>query len=205
MIGDTYIFRDSCVHRASPGRKILSLIALCTFVALTTSWPTLAGTSVGVALLYRIAGITISEALNPIRSMLWIFLAVFATHAILNGVDVASLTVTRLILLITAASLVTMTTKTSEFVDGLLVGLRWAPPWVPADQIALALSLALRLIPLTRLTLDEVRVAQRARQMDGNIKALIVPLIVRSLKRGDELAEAIRARSHDPCGERQKQ
>lgn len=205
MIGDTYIFRDSYVHRASPGRKILSLIVLCTFVALTTSWPTLAGTSVGVALLYRIAGITISEALNPIRSMLWIFLAVFATHAILNGVDVASLTVARLILLITAASLVTMTTKTSEFVDGLLVGLRWAPPWVPADQIALALSLALRLIPLTRLTLDEVRVAQRARQMDGNIKALIVPLIVRSLKRGDELAEAIRARSHDPCGERQKQ
>lgn len=196
MIGDTYIFRDSCVHRASPGSKILSLIALCTFVALTGSWPTLAGVSVGVALLYRIAGMTISEALSSILSMLWIFLAVFAAHAILNGVDVASLAVARLILLIAAASLVTMTTKTSEFVDGLLVSLRWAPRWIPADQVALALSLALRLIPLTRLTLDEVRVAQRARQMDGNIKALIVPLIVRSLKRGDELAEAIRARSH---------
>lgn len=196
MIGDTYLFRDSCVHRASPGRKILSLIALCTFVALTGSWLTLAGASVGVVLLHRIAGITISEALIPIRSMLWILSAVFAAHAIFNGVDAASLALTRLILLITAASLVTMTTKTSEFVDGLLVGLRWAPQWFPADQIALALSLALRLIPLTRLTLDEVRVAQRARQMDGNIKALIVPLIVRSLKRGDELAEAIRARSH---------
>lgn len=75
--------------------------------------------------------------------------------------------------------------------------LRSAPRWVPAAQIALAISLSLRFIPMIRTLFDEVRMAQRARGLDKNLLALLVPLIVRILKSGDQISEAIRARSPD--------
>lgn len=196
MISDLYITRDSYVHRTSPGRKIVALAAFSTLVFLVPSWLPLAGAMAVLVGIYALAGITVSQAYRSIRPILWLLSAIFATQLLLSGVDTASFVTARLVVLVLAASIVTMTTKTSEFVEGILAILQRAPRWVPADQIALAISLTLRLIPSTRLTLEEIRTAQRARHLDGNIKALLVPLIVRTLRKGDEIAEAINARSN---------
>ena len=64
-------------------------------------------------------------------------------------------------------------------------------------RIALAISLSLRFIPLVRSVLDEVREAQRARGLERNLTALLVPLVVRTLKQADGTAQAIQARSFD--------
>lgn len=70
-----------------------------------------------------------------------------------------------------------------------------APFWVPKEQIALAISLCLRFIPLVRAVLAEVGEAQRARGPDRNLKAILVPLVVRVLKTADDVSQAIHARS----------
>ena len=68
---------------------------------------------------------------------------------------------------------------------------------MPKAQIALAVSLFLRFVPLVRTALDDVREAQRARGLDRNLKAILVPLVVRILKTADEVSQAIYARSFD--------
>ena len=128
---------------------------------------------------------------------MWILAAIFAVQLYMTDVVFAGFIVARFVVLILAAALVTLTTRTSEFVDGILSALRFAPSWVPKAQIALAVSLFLRFVPLVRTALDDVREAQRARGLDRNLKAILVPLVVRILKTADEVSQAIYARSFD--------
>lgn len=195
MIVDLYFFGSSPLHRAAPGLKILALIIVCTLLFVLPGWIPLAVTAGFLILGYLIAGIGPAHAYRAIRPAIWILAIIFVAQIFLAGFALATYVVARFAILILAASLVTMTTKTSEFVDGINAGLKHAPSWVPKGQIALAISLTLRFIPLVRAVLDEVRMAQKARGLDRNIKALLVPLVVRTLKVGDEISEAIQARS----------
>jgi len=195
MLIDLYVFGDSPIHKAPPGVKLLALVAFCSLNFIFAGWTTLAIGSVIVIAGCWLAGIAVRRAWECMRPALWILGVIFVAQLMLDGVESASFVVARFSLLILGASLVTMTTKTSEFVDGNLAGLRYAPSWLPSDQVALAFSLVLRFIPLVRMTLEEVRMAQRARGLDRDIKAIVVPLVVRTLKTGDQIAEAIQART----------
>lgn len=195
MLIDQYVFGDSPIHRAPPGVKLLALVAFCSLNFIFPGWTSLAISSTILIAGYWLSGVGARCALECMRPALWILGVVFIAQLVLDGVESASFVVARFCLLILGASLVTMTTKTSEFVEGILAGLRHAPSWFPSDQIALAFSLVLRFIPLVRVTLEEVRMAQRARGLDRDIKAIIVPLVVRTLKTGDQIAEAIQART----------
>lgn len=105
-------------------------------------------------------------------------------------------TAMRLAMLLLLAGLVTLTTRQSDMVDAIAAALRpLRPLGLQPDPLALALSLALRLLPLIAEEAALVRDAQRARGLDRHPLALFVPLIVRVLKMGDDLAEAIDARS----------
>ena len=103
----------------------------------------------------------------------------------------------RFAVLILAASLVTMTTPTSAFVAAIENGLDRLPARLSARKIALAVGLCLRFIPLIATILEEVRLAQRTRGLERNPTALLVPLVVRTLKTADEVSQAIYARSVD--------
>ncbi|WP_129559385.1 energy-coupling factor transporter transmembrane component T, partial [Bordetella pertussis] len=60
--------------------------------------------------------------------------------------------------------------------------------------LALALALALRFIPEIWRNYQEIREAQAARGLGAHPLALLVPLVVRTLKRAEEVAQAIDAR-----------
>ena len=55
-----------------------------------------------------------------------------------------------------------------------------------------------RFIPLLFDQFAEIREAQRARGLDRNIFALLMPLMIKTLKMADNLTEAIEARGYDP-------
>ncbi len=57
--------------------------------------------------------------------------------------------------------------------------------------------MVLRFIPVIATVASEIRDAQRARGLDRSILAMIVPLIIRTLKMADDVADAIEARSFD--------
>jgi len=197
MLTDLYVFGDSLIHRARPVLKIAALVILCTSLFVVEGWPSVIAGAVIVLAGFAIAGLRPHHAFQSLKPALWILAAIFAVQIYLTDIVFAGFVVGRFMVLILAAALVTLTTKTAEFVDGILAALRYAPKWVPKEQIALAVSLCLRFIPLIRAVLTEVRDAQRARGLDRNLKAVLVPLVVRTLKTADEVSQAIYSRSFD--------
>ena len=113
----------------------------------------------------------------------------------------------RLILLVLGSSVMTLTTQPVELSDGLeslLTPLKWVK--FPVHELALIMSIALRFIPTLTNEADRIIKAQMARGADfesGNLfakaKALIpilIPLLVSSFRRADELADAMDARCY---------
>ncbi|MEO1091939.1 MAG: energy-coupling factor transporter transmembrane protein EcfT [Pseudomonadota bacterium] len=197
MLTSLYVFGDSPLHRARPATKIIALVILCTGLFIVEGWPSVAIAGAIVLVGFAAAGLDLRHAVASLRPAFWILAAIFVVQLLSTDAVFAGFVVARFVVLILAAALVTLTTKTSEFIDGIRSLLKHAPGWIPKDQIALAISLCLRFIPLVRSVLGEVREAQRARGLDRNLTALLVPLVVRMLKTADEMSQAIYARSFD--------
>ena len=132
----------------------------------------------------------------------WSFITI-TNQGLLN----AAFIVARITLIIIGASLLTYTTTPVELADGiesLLTPLKFIK--FPVHEFALIMSIALRFIPTLMDETDKIIKAQKARGADfesGNIfkraKALIpvlIPLLVSSFRRADELADAMDARCY---------
>lgn len=127
----------------------------------------------------------------------------------------AGFLVARITLIVLGTSLLTLTTSPVEIADGLeslLTPLKWIK--FPVHEFALIMSIALRFIPTLLDETDRIIKAQKARGADfesGNIfkkaKALIpvlIPLLISSFRRADELADAMDARCYSGSKNRTK-
>lgn len=120
----------------------------------------------------------------------------------------------RIILVVLGASLLTFTTSPVEIADGIEVLL--APLKIikfPAHEFALIMSIALRFIPTLLDETDRIIKAQQARgaEFEGGLikkaKALIpvlIPLLIGSFRRADELADAMDSRCYSGSKNRTK-
>ena len=130
--------------------------------------------------------------------MVWLLAIFFAVQLWLNDWQAGLLVITRIAAIVMFASLITLTTKTSEMLASLERALRPLKPLgVNPEKVSLAISMVLRFIPVIATVASEIRDAQRARGLDRSILAMIVPLIIRTLKMADDVADAIEARSFD--------
>ena len=113
----------------------------------------------------------------------------------------------RLVFLVLGPSLLTLTTTPVELTDGLESLLKpLALIKLPVHELAIIMSIALRLIPTLTEETEKIMNAQKARCADfdtGNIfkraKSLIpilIPLFVSSFRRADELADAMDSRCY---------
>ena len=113
----------------------------------------------------------------------------------------------RLILLLVGCSLLTLTTSPIQLTDAIENALKPLKKiGVPAHEIAMMMTIALRFIPTLLEEMDKIMKAQSARGADfdtGNLaqraKSLIpilVPLFISSFRRADELAMAMEARCY---------
>lgn len=132
----------------------------------------------------------------------WRFIKIYE-----EGVNIALFMVLRLIFLILGTSLLTLTTSPIELTDGIE---RLLNPFkkigLPAHELAMMMTIALRFIPTLMDETDKIMKAQMARGADfesGNLvqKAkslipLLVPLFISSFRRADELAMAMEARCY---------
>jgi energy-coupling factor transport system permease protein len=124
-----------------------------------------------------------------------------------EGVYQASLLIYRLGSLIIITSFLTLTTSPIALTDGLerilkpLEKLR-----VPAHELALMSTIALRFIPIFAEEADKIMKAQKARGANfdsGNLLkrvrslvSILVPLLISAFRRADELAMAMEARCY---------
>ena len=132
----------------------------------------------------------------------WKFLSVTA-----EGIDMGVKMAVRLILLLLFSSVLTFTTSPIVLTDGIENLLRpFKKLGVPAHELAMMMTIALRFIPTLLDETDRIMKAQTSRGADfasGNIfqrmqnmLPLLVPLFISAFRRADELAVAMEARCY---------
>ena len=193
-----YLPGTSVLHRAPAGPKLVLLAAATTvLVLLRDPWAVAVGgvLVVGGYALARLPASVLVAQLTPLR---WVLLALVPFQWWQGGPPAVAVVVGTLVVTVAAAALVTLTTRVLDLLDVVeraasplrLVGVR-------PDRVALLLALTLRAVPVLAATFDEVRDARRARGLERSPRALLVPLVVRTLRHADRLGEALVARGVD--------
>jgi len=219
-----YIPGDSFVHKMDPRAKILlsfvyiiglflvtdfkGYIFIVAFIALTIFSARLPFKYIYKGLKPILILILITAVLNifmldgKTKIFVWKFITIYK-----EGVITAALMVLRLIFLIVGTSIITLTTSPIELTDGIEQLLKPFKRFgMPAHELAMMMTIALRFIPTLIDETDKIMKAQMARGADfesGNIikKAkslipLLVPLFISSFRRADELAMAMESRCY---------
>lgn len=229
-----YYPAKSFVHNMDARVKILAVIAYIVAVFLVQSFQFMgfAACLLFVLIATAASGVPFGKVLKSIKGILFFIilsaiLQVFfnATGNVLvewgfikitdKGLLNAAFIVARITLMVIGASLLTLTTSPVELADGiesLLTPLKWLK--FPVHEFALIMSIALRFIPTLLDETDRIIKAQKARGADfesGNVfkkaKALIpvlIPLLISSFRRADELADAMDARCYSGSKNRTK-
>lgn len=155
--------------------------------------------------------------ISMLISMLAVFIYLHIGNALFDttltiytgGIEGAVFIMTRLIIIVTLSTILTLTTKPTDLTLGLEQLLKpLSIVKVSAEEIALIISIALRYIPTLLDEANKIMLAQASRGVDfteGKLKdkvvqviSLLVPMFIISFKRSDELANAMEARSFVP-------
>lgn len=195
----TYRKGSSYLHRTCPRTKLLltAVIGILVYTADPIRLWLLAGI---VLLLTGIAGIPLSHLLRGLRPMAVFFAAIFLTHLLAGGGSIvaAAIPVARFVLLLLFTTVLLHTTSLSELNMALTYFLR--PLGSSGRDIAFMVGVAISLVPGLLLDKETITRAQAARGRTPNglkgFVALIVPLLRRSFRKADELADALESRCY---------
>ena len=194
-----YIPGHSFIHKTPPGLKLVIMAVLGTLLFVYPNTVFAAITLAVVVVLYPLARISFKVMLAQLKPIFIILILLFAVQWLMVGWQSGLLVVLRLCALMLVASLITLTTRSSDMIDALERRLTWLYYLgINPAKISLALSLALRFIPVLAAITQEVREAQKARGLNNSVIAVAIPVIVRTLKMADSIAAALEARAYDP-------
>ena len=194
-----YVPGESPVHRLPAGAKLTALVAGSGALFAVPGIPVHAGELLVVLALYHVARLPWREVFDPLRPALLFLVPIFLFHVFFTDWRLGLETVLRVLVLLLLAVLVTLTTKLSDMIEVLESVMRpLRHVGVNPSKVGMMLSLVIRLIPLMMREAAEILEAQRARGLDRNAIALLVPLLIKALKMADDLSDAMDARGYDP-------
>ena len=217
---------DSPVHKMDPRAKIGAMLIMMISVFFPSGWlgyGILFVIASGMILLSKLSFKFIWKSMKPMMFMM-LFLLIINCMVIKNGVVLFTVfgfsvyseavlqtayIVVRLLLMIMITTCLTATTKPLDMtlgIEDLLSPFRRIH--VPAHEIAMLISIALRFIPDLIEETQKIMKAQESRGVDLKegkmierimaILSLIVPLFVSAFQRADDLANAMEARGYAP-------
>ena len=197
MIG-LYHPGSSPLHRMPAVVKLLALLVGTTALVVVRS-PAAVGVAAAVVLaLVAVARLPAQLALRQIWPLRWFVLVLAPLQWWSGGARAAGVVEGTLLVSVLGAAVVTLTTRVSAMLDVIE---RAAGPLrrfgVDPERVALVLALTIRAVPVLAATAGEVAEARRARGLQRSPRALLVPLVVRTLRHADRLGEALVARGVD--------
>lgn len=196
MIGSLYLPGNTSLHRASAGLKLAVLAVGSTALMWVHSPSLLLVACVLVCLSVPWAGSSLHQVWQQLRPLVWLLCVLGGLSVWSHGVLQALEMILRLFTLVLAALVVSMTTPLTQMMQVVvwLMGPFERLGWVNADKVALGFGLTLRLIPELGVQWQDIREAQLARGLTPSPLTMGVPMLLRTLRRADEIAEAIDAR-----------
>lgn len=183
------------IRGLSPAAKLCALAALA---ALVSAIPGIALPAVIVVMyVWRDAGLAWTTLGRALRPLLWFLapVAVFQVWAL--GLDGAARTVLAVIALVSAAELITATTRTADLLAAVT---RLARPLarvgVSPSAVGFSVVFLMRLVPIIAAAARDIDTARRARGAGRNPFAVLAPLLIQTLRTADATAEALDARGY---------
>lgn len=218
-----YFPGDTVVHRLDPRIKIIIIMMFIISLFFITAFYPYLFVLAFILIAIKISKIPFKYVLKGLKPLMLIILITFVINIFMTKGEVlfelGPMTITReglrqavfmalrLIFLITGTSLLTLTTSPISLTDGiekLLSPLKRVG--VPAHELAMMMTIALRFIPTLLEETDKIMKAQMARGADfesgniinraKNLVPLLVPLFINAFRRADELAVAMEARCY---------
>ena len=227
MLGDItigqYYPADSVLHKLDPRTKILAILVYMVSLFIVNNFYGLLGMMAISILVVTVSKVPIKYFFRGLKMIIFIVLLTVSLQMFMTpgeviwqwsflkitkeGIRQAVFMGTRLVLLISITSILTLTTTPIALTDGIE---RLLKPFqrigVPAHELAMMMSIALRFIPTLVEETDKIMKAQAARGANfdtGNliekVRALVpllVPLFLSAFQRADELAIAMEARCY---------
>lgn len=217
---------DSVIHRMDPRFKLVEMIAFIVFVFLVKdffSLVLLALVILAVMICSRVPIVMYLRNLKPIIPIVLFTAILNALYAgegqvlvswwifeiTVGGLIRAAFMSLRILLLILISSVLTYTTTPTALTDGiesLLLPLKFIGLGEVVHTLAMMMTIALRFIPTLTDETQKIIAAQKARGVDlesggllKRLKALmpiLIPLLISSIRRAYELAEAMDCRCY---------
>lgn len=194
----TYHPGSSLLHRCPAGLKLVLLLVFSTALVVVRSPAAVvvaAGVVAGCLLLARIPARLAWQQVRPLR---WFVVVLVPFQWWSAGGRAAVVVVGTLVVTVLTASVVTLTTRLSAMLDVIEQALQPLRRlgFDPA-RASLVLALTIRAVPVLLSSAGQVHDARRARGLERSPRALVVPLVLRTLRHADQLGEALVARGVD--------
>ena len=218
-----YFPSNSLLHKLDARFKIVSLLFLVVGIFIFDNQLSYIIWWIIVGGLIKLSKLPVKMFFNSVKPIMWIILFTFILHIFSgkgeplleiwklsitwNGIANGSFVCLRLLLLMFGASLLTFTTSPlvlADAIEDLMSPLKKVG--VPAHELAMMMTIALRFIPTLLEETDKIIKAQKSRGADfvtGNIfvrmksvMPVLIPLFVSAFRRADELAMAMEARCY---------
>lgn len=214
----------SPIHTLDPRFKLTAVVACMVGILMAGSYFALAVAAVFVVAFLLLSRIPFSQAFKSIAPLLFIVVLTALLNLFFvqggevyaqagpfvvshDGVHAAVFLSIRLILLLLAASLLTLTTTTLDLTDGFEAILApFARFGVPAHEFAMVMGIALRFLPQF---VDELRIIRAAQLSRGahvtanpfhgglsGLSSLMVPLFTSAFRHAETLSDGMDARCY---------
>lgn len=217
---------NSPIHRLDPRIKLISVVLYIVTLFFITTFTGFGVVALFLLLIVLISRVPLGKVLKSVRAIIFLLLFTLILsflfyrgapdkliwewgifHLYWDGLFNALKLCVRLLLLVMGPALLTLTTTPVELTDGLESLLKpLALIKLPVHELAIIMSIALRLIPTLMEETDKIISAQKARCADfesGNIfkravalLPVLIPLFVSSFRRAEELADAMDSRCY---------
>lgn len=218
-----YFPGSSILHRLDPRTKVVLLFFYLVLIFVCRSAISYAILSALTFALMVLSKVPLRMMLRSLKPLWWIILFTFVIHVFSTpGEELAKIWIfsvtwegivqgfyvsLRLVLLILLSSLLTFTTsplKLTDAMEALLAPFKRIG--VPAHELAMMMTIALRFVPTLIQETDRIMKAQQSRGAnftDGSIAKrlrafvpVLVPLFLSAFRRADDLAMAMEARCY---------
>ena len=211
------------IHKLDPRVKIIATLVFIVMIFVIKSFEGFAFAAIVLAAVIAVSRVPIGFIMKGLKPVFIIILLTFVLNLFMydgtilwqwkvfkitnEGLERALFMAARLLLLIIGSSLLTFTTRPISLTDGIEYLLGPARKLgVPAHELAMMMTIALRFIPTLLDETDKIMKAQQARGADfetgsifrraKNMMPILVPLFINAFKIAGDMAMAMEARCY---------
>ncbi|MDQ0801240.1 energy-coupling factor transporter transmembrane protein EcfT [Arthrobacter sp. SLBN-112] len=190
-----YVPGTSLLHRSPLALKFLLVLACGLASFIIVDWRLSAAVLAVLCGLFLLTGAGVKRLWGAVRPLVPVLLVVGLFQGWQLGAPTGARIVLNILVCIVAASLLTATTPVQQLLDGVV---QLARPFerfgADPERFALTIGIMLRSIPYIAGTFADVRDSARARGLDRNPRALVLPVFITSVAYARQTGEALAAR-----------